>query len=169
MRDAAGQLYEQMLVVRCRAGDDAAFEELVERYHDRLRYYVRRVLGGADGADDVLQDVWLTAFRKLSRLRNPAALRVWLYRIARNRALAELRKRERWTELTEDVAAAEPPGEEPEFSPQDAARIHACLARLRTEHRDVLTLRFLEGMGYEEIAGVVGRPIGTVRSRIHYA
>ncbi len=169
MTDAADRLYEQVLVLRCQAGDDDAFTEIVRRYHDRLGYYVRRLLGEAGRADDVLQDVWLAVFRKLPRLRSPGALSVWLYRIARNAALAELRGARNWSVLTDDPAAPEPDEQEAEFAPADATRIHAALGRLRPEHREVLVLRFLAELSYEDIADVVGRPLGTVRSRLHYA
>ncbi len=166
---AADRLYEQVLVLRCQTGDADAFTELVGRYNDRLRYYVRRLLGATDPADDVLQNVWLTVYRKLPGLRHPGALSVWLYRIARNAALVELRRRPTWSELTGEPEARGPDADEPEFSPDDAAWIHSALERLRPEHKEVLVLRFLEEMSYEEMAEVVGCPIGTVRSRIHYA
>jgi len=63
MTDKADRLYEQVLVLRCQAGGDRAFAGLIERYHHRLRYYLRRLLNDTDLADDVLQDVWLTTFR----------------------------------------------------------------------------------------------------------
>jgi RNA polymerase sigma-70 factor, ECF subfamily len=59
MTDASDRLYERVVVLRCQAGDDAAFEELVGRYSQRLRYYLRKMLREADRAEDVLQDVWL--------------------------------------------------------------------------------------------------------------
>jgi RNA polymerase sigma-70 factor (ECF subfamily) len=168
MSDAAQRLYEQFLVVRFQAGDDHAFAEIVQRYHARLGYYVRRLLGEADAVDDVLQDVWLTAFRNLSALRSPRALSVWLYRVARNTALADRRRPRACVELTEEPVTPEA-DDDADFSPADAARIHAALGRLRPEHKEVLVLRFLEEMSYEDIADVVGCPLGTVRSRIHYA
>lgn len=169
MTDAVDRLYEQMLVVRIQSGDERAFAELVERYHDRLRYYVRRLLAGSGQTDDVLQDVWLAVFRRIHTLRNPAAVRVWLYRVARNAALMKHRgDRTRMVPLSESAALA-PVAEEQEFEAEDAARIHTGLGRLRPEHREILLLRFLEQMSYEQIAEVVGCPLGTVRSRIHYA
>ena len=75
MTDAAERLHEQLLVLRCQAGDEDAFEELVARYHPRLQYYLRRILPRADHADDVLQEVWLAAFRALPRLADSAANR----------------------------------------------------------------------------------------------
>lgn len=168
MSDAAQRLYERFLVVRFQAGDDHAFAEIVQRYHDRLGYYVRRLLGEADAVEDVLQETWLTAFRSLSGLRSPRALSVWLYRIARNTALANRRRPRAWVELSDEPPAPDA-DDDADFSPADADRIHAALGRLRPEHKEVLVLRFLEEMSYEDIAGVVGCPLGTVRSRIHYA
>src|SRR6185369_4401105 len=93
MADVAERLYERLLVLRCQAGDEAAFAELVERYHVRLRFFVRKILGGLDNADDVLQEVWFDVFRKCHRLKEPAAFATWVYRIAHDQACRELRRR----------------------------------------------------------------------------
>jgi RNA polymerase sigma-70 factor (ECF subfamily) len=170
MTDQAEQIYERLLVVRAQAGDEAAFSELVERFSPRLRYFLRKMLASADGAEDALQDVWLDVLRHLPRLADPQALVAWLYRIARDQAFGRLRKRSRSEQPLDetsviDTAAAE----EGDFSPEDAAQIHTALDELPADHREVLVLRFLEEMSYEEIARVVGCQLGTVRSRIHYA
>jgi RNA polymerase sigma-70 factor, ECF subfamily len=168
MTDAAEQLHEQLLVLRCQAGDEDAFEELVARYHPRLRYYLRRILPRPDHADDVLQEVWLAVFRALPRLADPAALAAWLYRIARDKASVQWRGRlpER---LLDDSDLIEEPSQDNEFRREDAQEIHASLDQLTPEQREILVLRFLEDMTYEQIAKVTGCPIGTVRSRLHYA
>ena len=70
MADTPDQLYERVLVLRCQAGDDAAFAELLERYQPRLRYYLRKMLVGTDCADDVHQDVWFDVFRSACCLRD---------------------------------------------------------------------------------------------------
>jgi RNA polymerase sigma-70 factor, ECF subfamily len=170
MTDQAEQIYERLLVVRAQAGDEAAVAELVERFSPRLRYFLRKLLSSADGAEDALQDVWLDVVRGLARLEDPQALVAWLYRIARDRAYARLRKSRR-LELPLDEAGLEEPTveSEEEFSAEDAARIHAALDELPAQQREVLVLRFLEDMSYEEIARVVDCSVGTVRSRIHYA
>ena len=168
MTDAAERLHEQLLVLRCQAGDEDAFEELVARYHPRLRYYLRRILPRADHADDVLQEVWLAVFRALPRLADPAALAAWLYRIARDKASVQWRGRppERLLDVSDIV---EEPSQDNEFRQEDAQEIHASLDQLTPEQREVLVLRFLEDMTYEQIAKVTGCPIGTVRSRLYYA
>ncbi|MGD0519265.1 MAG: sigma-70 family RNA polymerase sigma factor, partial [Thermoguttaceae bacterium] len=135
MTDAAEQLHEQLLVLRCQAGDEDAFEELVARYHPRLRYYLRRILPRADHADDVLQEVWLAVFRALPRLADPAALAAWLYRIARDKASVQWRSRppERLLDVSDFV---EEPSQDNEFRQEDAQEIHASLDQLAPEQRE---------------------------------
>jgi RNA polymerase sigma-70 factor (ECF subfamily) len=168
MTDATERLHEQLLVLRCQVGDEDAFEELVARYHPRLRYYLRRVLPRADHVDDVLQEVWLAVFRALPRLADPAALAAWLYRIARDKASLQWRKRPPEC-LLEVSDLVEEPSQNNEFRREDAQEIHASLNQLTPEEREILVLRFLEDMTYDEIAKVIGCPVGTVRSRLYYA
>jgi RNA polymerase sigma-70 factor (ECF subfamily) len=166
MTDPADRLYERLLVLRCQAGDEAAFAELVERYGPRLRYFLRRLLGPTGETEDVLQDTWLDVFRSAPRLADPGAFAAWLYRVARDRAWRLLRKqRQPLAPLPEEDLA----GEEAEFSAADAEQVHIALGQLPLEHREVLVLRFLEEMSYDDIARVVGCPLGTVRSRLHHA
>ena len=179
MTDQAEQIYERLLVVRAQAGDEAAFAELVERYSPRLRYFLRKLLEPerhsgrslrGNDAEDALQDVWLDVFRHLPRLADPQALVAWLYAIARSQAFGRLRKLRGVEQPLDEASMIDTAGEdEGDFSPEDAARIHAALDELPAEQREVLVLRFLEEMNYEEIARVVGCQLGTVRSRIHYA
>jgi RNA polymerase sigma-70 factor (ECF subfamily) len=168
MTNAAEQLYEQLLVLRCQAGGEEAFEELVARYHPRLRYYLCRILPRADQADDVLQEVWLAVFRALPRLADPSALAAWLYRIARDKASVQWRAwpPERLLDVSDLV---EEPSRDNEFRQEDAMEIYTSLELLTLEQREILVLRFLEDMTYEQIAKVTGCPIGTVRSRLYYA
>ncbi len=156
-------------MLRCQAGDEAAFAELVARYQPRLRYYLRKMLRDVQGAEDALQDVWLDVFRAVARLADGGAFRAWLYRIARDRALRELRKRRPPPRPLQEVDAIDGRADEDPFTAEDVERVHAGLDELAAEHREVLVLRFVEGMTYEEIARVVGCQVGTVRSRLHYA
>src|SRR5262249_1974778 len=145
MTDPEKRLYEQLLVLRCQTGDEVAFAELVERYGPRLRYYLQKSFGRADGADDAYQDVWFVAFRKIRELLDPEAFMTWLYRIAQNRVGQGLRRRGPPACPIEEADEVPGPGTEPvEFTPEDAARIHDALDGLALEHREVLMLRFLE-------------------------
>jgi|GEM_PF-5028350 len=93
MIDSADHLYERVLVLRCQVRDEAAFAEMIERYQARLRFYICKMLNDSHIAEDVLQEVWWDMFRGISRLKQPGAFRVWLYRIARDRTVRELRRR----------------------------------------------------------------------------
>jgi len=169
MTHSADRLSERVLVLRCQAGDGAAFEQLVVGFSPRLRYFLRRILGETATIEDVLQDVWLQVFRGLPSLADAGAFHTWLYRIARDRAYREFRRRLPPVQLGEDAELALAPDCRSDFPAESIEQVHAGLERLVREHREVLVLRFLEGMTYEEIARVTGCPLGTVRSRIHYA
>jgi RNA polymerase sigma-70 factor (ECF subfamily) len=171
MSDQADRLYEQLLVLRCQAnaGDGAAFAELMNRFGPRLRYYVRKMVGDDHRMEDVLQEVWFDVYRGLPRLADPGALTAWLYRIARDRIFRDLRKRCLIHGNLEAIDVPADAVDEGEFTAEDAAGIHAALDELAPEHREVLVLRFLEEMTYEDIARVAGCLVGTVRSRLHYA
>ena len=162
-------LLEQLWILRCQTGDDAAFELLVERYQGPLRYYIRRLIGDSHAAEDVLQNVWMTVIRELPKLRDRRSFAVWVYRIARSKAFRQLKRKGHLPIPTEDMEVEADAKEEGHFSPEEAAVVHQCLGNLPFQHREVLMLRFFEQMSYEQIAGVVGCRVGTVRSRLHYA
>lgn len=145
-------------------------EELYLRHDPRVAYYLRRLLG-RDEVDDVRQEVWLTVLRRIGGLRHPEALVVWLYRIARSRAMNRIAQQPT-AGMESPVPVDELPGDASDdaaFGPEEAGRIHRGLGRLPPEQREALVLKFMEGLSYEQIAEVTGSPVGTVRSRLHYA
>jgi RNA polymerase sigma-70 factor (ECF subfamily) len=167
MKKRLEHVLDDILVIQARSGDLAAAERLVERHQASLRYFLIRMLGPRDAVDDLAQEVWLAVFRQLRGLKSAEAFSTWMYRIARNRVYDLLRKARAFEELPDDIPAA---GEaEDEFTPEDAAKVNRCLGLLNPAHREVLLLRFLENMSYEQIAEVVGLALGTVKSRIHHA
>ena len=161
---------EPLLVLRCQAGDEAAFAQIVQRYHPRVHYYLSKMLGSADRADDASLELWIDVLRSIGGLRDSRAFRSWLYRLARDRAFRTIRgakSRPVGTDISTIEVSEET--EDDAFSPEDAARVHRALDQLSPEHREVMLLRFVESMTYPQIAAVVGCELGTVRSRIHYA
>jgi RNA polymerase sigma-70 factor (ECF subfamily) len=163
-------LDEPLLVLRCQLGDEPAFTELIRRYGPRIHYYLKKMLGNPDRTDDALQELWIDVFRSLPKLREPAAFRGWLYRLARDRAFRTIRSAKPPPQDLADIEIADESDNDDEtFSPEDAAMIHQTLDKLVPEHREVLLLRFVESMSYTQIASVVGCELGTVRSRIFYA
>jgi RNA polymerase sigma-70 factor (ECF subfamily) len=170
------EIRQCVLVLQCQTegAGSGALEELYLRHSPRLGYYLRRLFDGDDAAAaDVQQEVWLTVVRKIARLKAPQAFTVWLYRIARTRAMDRLKAVNGSAVLESDAgpdAFEQASGaDDPDFSPEDAAAIHAALARISHAQRDVLLLRFMEDLSYEQIADVLGCPFGTVASRIYHA
>jgi RNA polymerase sigma-70 factor (ECF subfamily) len=169
MNQPLDRIYQRLLVLRCQTGDQRAFEELVGRFHDRLRRFVRSLLPDAHTADDVLQDAWLDVWRSIGKLRDADALEAWLFRVARDRAYRVLRRK--------PVAHGAGPIEQAEIVDESDVQLAAderelvttSLNRLALEQREVLLLRFVEQLSYEQIAATIGCELGTVRSRLHYA
>ncbi len=162
---------EQMriLVSRAQQGDRRAFEVLFERFQPRLRYYVRRLNGSDNHADDILQNVWLKVVRKIDSLSDPQAFVAWLYTIARREVYGQGRIKDPFVELTDEHLDRVAGEGEVTFDDEDVTRIHQALARLKPRHREILTLSFLESLSHKEIGEVLGVNAGTIRSRIFYA
>jgi RNA polymerase sigma-70 factor (ECF subfamily) len=165
-------LRDQFLVLRCQAGDQRAFAELFDRFHERTRLYLLRLLGRTE-AEDVQQEVWLGVYRRISGLANPAAFRTWLFQVTRNQAVDFLRKRRRHEELLSSVAQTpeknDPTTEDDLLNRVDAGIVDEAVQGLTAPLRETVHLRYWEDLSYSEIALVTGQPIGTVRSRLHHA
>ena len=157
------------IIIRCKSGEREAFEKLFELYQPRLKYYVRRLNNSGDETEDILQNIWVTVFRKIAKLKENNSFPVWLYRIARNEVFGRYRQNEKFVELPGENEHPQYNDVNHEFSAEDAEKLHKALNKIQPYHREVLTLYFLEQMTYEQIAEVVGCNIGTVRSRIFYA
>jgi RNA polymerase sigma-70 factor (ECF subfamily) len=164
---------EKMLVVRAQARDEESFQRLVIEYERRMLYYIHRLLGRDADLADVMQEIWIRVFQRITTLRAPEAFRVWLYKIAHDVAVSHLRKTQRREFIhLEDVHIAEQAAardwNECDWL-ENAEWVHKALERLSLPHREVLTLRFLEELDLAEIAEIVGCNMGTVKSRLHYA
>ena len=160
------QIYEEVLVVRCQLGDDAAFRELFLMHEKRLTTFIRR-LGPPGQEADLAQEIWVAIHRALPGLKDIGKFRPWSFRIARDFIFREFRRRRiAFQPLTE--GDLEEPGPDDD-APLDQELVQQGLETLSPEHREVLHLRFFEDLTYEEIAGLVGSSVGTVRSRLHYA
>jgi RNA polymerase sigma-70 factor (ECF subfamily) len=169
--DELEQLRERIAVVRAQSGDREGFGNLVTRYQDRLMYYVHRLVNDREQSRDILQEIWLEVFRALTKLESPRAFRVWLYRIAHNRAMTHLRRRGAEPLLHEtatDAAGETDAWNELELL-ENAELVHFALDRLSPAHREIMTLRFLEDMDLKQIARILDCSEGTAKSRLHYA
>lgn len=166
--DDAG-LDDLTLVVRARDGDVRAYEQLVRRYQGPMFRLAVRMLASRGDAEDVVQEVFLTAWRNLANLHAEAAFVGWLYRTTTNRCLNVIRARHATVDVDlaqrESQSAGSRPERTVEVSEQLAA-VTAALQRLTGEQRACWLLREVHGRSYEEIAQAVGVTITTVRGRI---
>ena len=153
-------------------------EQLVETYQDRLFNFVVRLLGSRADAEEVVQDTFAKADRALRRATSARPIdptAAWFYTIALNTARNRLRRRRLATvPVDQAVDLAQPAGWRGYGNPEEAARLgetrrqlEAALLRLPRHQRAPIVLRFIEDLSYEEIATVLGCPIGTVKSHVH--
>ena len=167
--DRPSRTQDEWIALRCQVGEQNAFADLVALMERPLLYYATKLTGNAEMALDVLQDVWMKAFRGIRRLKDPGALRPWLYRITHGMAVDRIRKHISREKAEEAHAAGFQESADLAFAGDDAAAIHEALNEIAPKHREVLVLYFLENFSLAEIAMVVGCSEGTVKSRIYYA
>jgi RNA polymerase sigma-70 factor (ECF subfamily) len=167
----------ELLIERARGGDTRAFEDLARREERALYRHALRIVGTTSDAEDIVQDALFSAWRSIASFQG-LSFRAWLFRIATNRALDQLRSRKRRPELPldppddDDVTWAEPVAPGPDLTQlagdrEALAAVETALASLPAEQRTALLLRDVEGFPYEEIAVITSVEIGTVKSRIH--
>jgi RNA polymerase sigma-70 factor (ECF subfamily) len=185
-RDTTGSLAaldpadEAELIARCRADERAAQDELYHRFRRQVAGNLYRVLGDRGDLEDLVQEVFVIAFRGLERFRGDARLSTWLYRICVNVALGRIRTRKRrpaaigMADL--DTATIDPSLTERPETPektlerrQDRERVYRALEMLAPKKRIVLYLHEIEGMDLKEIAYLVDSNPVTVRTRLFYA
>ncbi len=168
------------LVARTLDGSPDAFRLLVERYQRPILSLIARMVGDPSLAEDLAQDAFVKAYRKLGTFDRRRKLSSWLFKIAHNTTLDHLRRArpetvaleatsdgdESWEVLRADEA------EEPDHRAERSelmARLDGALGRLKPGYREILLLRFKEGLAYHEIAEVTGLAMGTVKVQLHRA
>lgn len=152
---------DEALIAAVNHGDTAAFEALYYRYRDWVAHMAYRFTGDRDLALDVLQETFLYFSKKFPGFRLTAKLTTFLYPAVRNYSIAARRKNERF------VSDEALPERVSDPAPQQG--LSEIIATLPEEQREVLLLRFVDGMSMEEIAAAMRIPAGTVKSRLHYA
>lgn len=173
------ELSDEELVIRCQNDDHAAFAVLVNRYKDRIHWLVKRMVGGPED-EDLTQEVFIKVYQAVPGFRGGSTFKTWIYKIAHNHCLSELRKKGRRGEHLsieeegdEKLHCLLPDarhGLEEEIEKRDLSRsIRTLMERLPPQYREVLTLFYLQQAKYEEIAEIMGLPLGTVKTHIHRA
>ncbi len=172
MRITTSQLSDDDCIARAQRGDASAFAELVRRFQDRVFRFLLRLTRTREDAQDLTQETFMHAYEALPKWRPDALFSTWLLRIARNLAYDMLRRSQRVDFVTlepEQEARLVGTAPTPEAALHDVQQLRlldAALSRLPTEQREVLLLREIEQLSYDEIAQVLDVPLGTIKSRI---
>jgi RNA polymerase sigma-70 factor (ECF subfamily) len=157
------------LVVRAQNGDEGAFASLAVAVGDRLHAVAHRILRDIDLAEDATQQALLNVWRDLPQLRDPARFDAWSYRLLVRACYAEARRTRRWAPNLRLLPADEPMAADGTSSVIDRDQLERGFRRLSIDHRAVVVLHHYLDLPLEVVAETLGVPLGTVRSRLHYA
>jgi RNA polymerase sigma-70 factor, ECF subfamily len=176
---------EARFIERLAARDERAFNELVQLYGERVYRLVHRMLGRREEAEDMAQEVFVQVFKAIDQFRGDSKLGTWIYRIAvntcKNRSKYLSRRHsdreEEFEPLAERSAVGDAAGASTEYAQPDQVVagyqvetiVRRCISELDEDFREVLILRDLEDLSYEDIVAITGHPEGTVKSRLHRA
>ncbi len=166
---------DEKLILRFQEGDINAYNELVKRYKDRLFNFVFRYFNNAEQAEDVVQDTLIKLYTHASYYKNIAKFSTWIFTIAKNNALTELRKNKRkqtdslWTEDGKviDINSKEESLESKVQNEIAIDQLNKFLDEIPENFRMAVVLRDFQELSYEEISTILEIPIGTIKSRIN--
>jgi len=163
---------DEVLISRIATGDRLAMQVLYARHHVRVYRFVLRLVGNPTVAEDLISDVFLDVWRQAGKFEARSAASTWVLAIARFKALSAMRRKPE-EELDEEAAGAvEDPSDDPEVAVQKKDKgevLRKCLTALSAEHRQIIDLVYYHEKSVEEVAGIVGIPEATVKTRMFYA
>jgi RNA polymerase sigma-70 factor (ECF subfamily) len=169
---APSEASDEALIQWMADGDKRAFKMLYVRHHVRVFRFVMRLVGNQSTAEEVVNEVFLEAWRHAQEFKGRSQVATWLLSIARFKTISECRRRSD-AQLDERAAAIiEDPADTPSTSMEKHERsdiLLACLAKLTPIHREVINLIYYQGKKVEEVAQFTGAPISTIKTRMHYA
>ncbi len=181
-KDASAKQEDKAYIAKAKAGDMAAFELLVQQYEKIVYNVTLRMMNHSEDAKDISQEVWIKAYRSIANFDERAAFSTWIYRIAVNTCIDEMRKRKGKQSLSLDqefqdeegawkheVADAGATPEECVLQQETKNEIYQALDKLSEQYKTVFILRDMQGLTYEEIEEITGLALGTVKSRISRA
>jgi RNA polymerase sigma-70 factor, ECF subfamily len=157
------------LVELASQGDQVAFGELVAIDGGRCYAIAYRILRDPERAQDAVQQAFLLAWRELPKLRDASRFEVWLHRLVVNACYEEFRRYRRWSVNVRSLPVDGPGGPDPTVSVDERDALERAFQRLSPEHRAVVVLHYHAGVPLASIAEIAGVPLGTVKSRLHYA
>jgi RNA polymerase sigma-70 factor, ECF subfamily len=163
---------DEVLIGRIANGDRLAMQVLFARHHVRIYRFVLRMVRNEATAEDLISEVFLDVWRQAEKFEGRAAVSTWMLSIARFKALSVLRRRPE-VELDEEMAGAiEDHADDPEVAlakKDKGGALRQCLTKLSAEHREIIDLVYYHEKSVEEVAGIVGIPEATVKTRMFYA
>jgi RNA polymerase sigma-70 factor (ECF subfamily) len=169
---APSKISDKALVQSMADGDKRALKLLYVRHHVHVYRYVMRLTGNESTAEEVVNEVFLEAWRHARKFEGRSQVATWLIAIARFKAVTESRRRSE-AQLDEKVATViEDPSDTPSILMEKHERsdiLQKCLAKLTPIHREVISLIYYQGKKVEEVAQFTGAPVSTIKTRMHYA
>ena len=158
---------DRTAIERCRKGDTEAFRHIVEQYQSQALGHATAIVGNRDDAMDAVQEAFIDTFQSLERFDLDRKFYPWFYIILRNRCykLAHARKQHEVSNVDEMEILASTAS----VKPEDSMLLDRCLLELPTQDRELLTLRHLDGLSYQELAERLEIPTGTIMSRLYHA
>lgn len=159
------KVFDDLLVMQYRAGDQAALRLLVKRWNRKIRAYAFRNIGDRHGAEDIAQEVWIAVVKSIHRLDDPVRFGSWVLSIAHNKSMDWV-KRHHMTRKRQDLPALVEDVSESDAMMQS---MRQAMRELKPDQYNILALFYFDGYAIAEIADILGISIGTVKSRLYYA
>ncbi len=180
--DIVDETTDRELVARAQQQDVAAYDELVQRYYKKIYALLYNMTSNKEDAEDLIQEVFVKAYSALTRFKGDSSFYTWVYRIAVNRAINYVKRRNKRAGISLDnvdsgierdkayveLSAKESPFRDATLS-ELQEKLNTALQKLSDKHRVVVVMHDIEGVPHDEIARVLGVSSGTVRSRLFYA
>jgi len=163
---------DDRLIARIRSGDNPALQALYARHHVKVFRFALRLLRNEQTAEDVVSEVFIDVWRNAASFEGRSEASTWLLAIARNKAYSILRKKQEEHLDEQEAAEIEDAADNPEVIMQKKTKgdlLRACLSRLSVEQREVIDLVYYHEKSVEEVALIVGAPVGTVKTRMFHA
>lgn len=168
MKKSRAQIYDELLVIKCKQGNKEAFDELVGRWQKRLWHYAFKVTGSESAAWDIVQETWYGIIKGIRKIEDVSVFPRWAFRIANNKCTDWLRRQRRQQQLNNELTKrTKNESNKKQNSDEKTESLRAAIEKLPPDRRALLTLRYHEGFDISQIAEILRVPEGTVKSRLH--
>ena len=166
MQNRAEQIYNELLVIKCKQGDSGAFDQLVAKWQRRLWNYAYKVTGSDSASWDIVQETWCGVIKGLRKLDDVGVFGCWIFKILNNKCTDWLRKQQSQTRLNAKLRDQVDENRAPRSNGAEDSLAEA-VDKLPPDRRILLALRYKEEFDIAQIAQILGVPAGTVKSRLH--